>query len=158
MQDCHRKDTGSRGREDRGILGKYSALPTWPESSDKWGWSHTFYLIISLASSSAITSVWPRSTTHPIWAHVLIHRSRDKMSTSQSCEEANIRKYMWEPLLHARHSINVDYMKKHLISQTTGCRVRQWLLGPTPDPHSPVGWQYLFLVLTTVPLWGVGTS
>lgn len=42
------------------------------------------------------------------------------MSPSQSCEEAKVRKYMWELRLHARHSINVDYVKRHLISQAMG--------------------------------------
>lgn len=37
------------------------------------------------------------------------------MSPSQHYEEAKVRNYMWEPLLHTRHSINVDYMEKHLI-------------------------------------------
>lgn len=59
------------------------------------------------------------------------------MSPSQSYKEAKERKYMREPLLHIRHSINVDYMEKHLISQNVGHWVKHSdCLGPIPDLQS----------------------
>lgn len=58
---------GHRVRGDGGIPGKDYALTVWLESPEKWEWSNTSYLIISLAL--------PLPQLYD-WANVFFHKKK----------------------------------------------------------------------------------